>query len=75
MGRHSDGRAAGPPVLPPRSLLIALAAAIVVTAIILGTVAWSHRGSTGPGRPAGDLTPSPTVLLSPSPRPAGSATR
>jgi hypothetical protein len=69
MGRHSDGRAAPRVARPPASLLIALTAAIAVTAIILGMVALTHRDGSRPTRPVGDLTPSPSLLLSPTPRP------
>jgi hypothetical protein len=73
MGRHSDGRAAGPPTLPPLSLVVALAAAIVVTATILVLVAVTHRGSDRPVRPITDLKPSPSLLLSPTPASTRSA--
>lgn len=65
MGRHAGGGTAGPPVLPPRSLLVALLAAMIVTAVILTSVALAGHG----GRPAPritDLVASPSALLGPS---------
>lgn len=68
MGRHAGGGTAGPPVLPPRSLLIALLAAMIVTAVILTSVALARHAGHG-GRPAPqitDLVASPSPLLGPS---------
>ncbi|PZS26930.1 MAG: hypothetical protein DLM59_17345 [Pseudonocardiales bacterium] len=73
MGRHADGRRAGPPALPPRSLLIALAAAAAVLAVVLGAVALSGHHRARPARPVTDLRPSPAPLLSPSARPTSTA--
>lgn len=73
MGRHASGRRAGPPALPPVSLLVAIAAAAFVMAIILGAVASARHGPVRPSGPVNDLQPTPSLLLTPTPRPSATA--
>jgi len=72
MGRHIDRPASAPPgYRPASSLLLSMAAAILVTAVVFGSVGLVDRGSNRERRsPATGLavpTPSPPVEASPSP--------